>query len=52
MYEVEEIQDYKLKWLEAERNLAINWAELQSYPLNYEPMENVDKDIEPINMSP
>jgi len=27
MYEVQEIQAYKQKWLEAERDLAINWAE-------------------------
>ncbi len=52
MYEIEEIQDYKLKWLEAERDLAINWAEPPSNPLNYEPIEDVDKDTEPINKSP
>ena len=51
MYEVEEIQDYRLKWLEAERDLAINWAESPSDPLNYEPVENVDKDVERVNKS-
>ena len=45
MYEVFEIQDYRQKWLEAERDLAINWIELQSNPVNCEPIDNVDKDI-------
>lgn len=45
MYEVTEIQDYIQKWLEAERDLAINGRGLQSYPYNYEPIDNVDKDI-------
>jgi len=45
MYEVLEIQDYRQQWLEAERDLAINWAEPLSDPLNYEPIDNVDKDI-------
>ena len=51
MYEVEEIQDYKLKWLEAERDLAINWAEPPSDPLNYEPIEDIGKDTERVNKS-
>jgi len=45
MYEVAEIQDYRQKWLEAERDLAINWIEFQSDSPNYEPIDNVDKDI-------
>jgi hypothetical protein len=51
MYEVPEIQDYKQKWLEAERDLAIIWVEPLSIPLNCEPIDNADKDIEPINKS-
>ena len=47
MYEVsEEIQqDYIQKWLEAERDLALMGIGLQSDPPNYEPIDNVDKDI-------
>jgi hypothetical protein len=46
MYEApEEIQDYKQKWLEAERDLALMGIELQSGSPNYEPIDNVDKDI-------
>ena len=45
MYEVSEIQDYKQKWLEAERDLAINWVEPPSDPLSYEPIDNVDKEM-------
>ena len=46
MYEApEEIQDYKQKWLEAERDLALMGIELQSDSPNYEPIDNVDKDI-------
>ncbi len=45
MYEVSEIQDYRQKWLEVERDLAINGVELQSDPPNYEPIDNVDKDV-------
>lgn len=43
MYEVPDIQDYEQKWLEAERDLAISWAELPSNPFDYEP---IDKDAE------
>ncbi|MDP2919822.1 MAG: hypothetical protein Q8O43_06370 [Dehalococcoidia bacterium] len=42
MYEIPEIQDYRQKWLEAERDLALNWVEPP-------PLDNIDKDIEPIN---
>ena len=45
MYEVSEIQDYLQKWLEAERNLVINWIGLQSYPCNFEPIDSADKGI-------
>ena len=47
MYEVsEEIQqDYRQKWLEAERDLALMGIGLQSDPPNHEPIDNVDKDI-------
>ena len=41
MYEIDDIQDYKMKWLEAERDLALNWAERPSSPLDYEPIENI-----------
>ena len=51
MYEIDEIQDYKLKWLEAERDLAINWAEPTSDPLTSEPIDNVEKDTERVNKS-
>jgi len=44
MYEVQDIQDYKQKWLEAERDLAVNWVEPPSLPLNHGPIGNVDKD--------
>lgn len=46
MYEVQEIQDYKQKWLEAERDLAINWAEP---PFDLESIDSVDKDTERAN---
>jgi len=46
MYEVEEIQDYQLKWLEVERDLAINWAKLPSDPFNSEPIDHVDEATE------
>jgi len=46
MYEISEIQDYRQKWLEAERDLAINWIELQPASPNYEPIDNADKDTE------
>ena len=36
MYEIDDIQDYKQKWLEAERELAINWVEIPSIPLDSE----------------
>jgi hypothetical protein len=45
MCEISEIQDYLQKWLEAERDLVINGGGLQSYPYNYEPIDNIDKDI-------
>lgn len=45
MYEVTDIQDYIQKWLEAERDLAINGRGLQYNLYNYEPKDNVDKDI-------
>ena len=45
MYEVSDIQKYRQKWLEAERDLAINWAEPPFGPTNYEPIDNVDKYI-------
>ena len=48
MYEVQEIQDYKQKWLEAERDLAIIWAEP---PFDHESIDNVDKDTERVNKS-
>ena len=48
MYEVQEIQDYKQRWLEAERDLALIWAEL---PLNHETIDNLDEDTERVNKS-
>lgn len=51
MYEVAEIQDYEQKWLEAERDLAINWVKLQPDSPNYEPIDNGDKDTERANKS-
>lgn len=51
MYEIDEIQDYKLKWLEAERDLAVNWAKSTSDPLSPEPIDNVDEDTERVNKS-
>ena len=51
MYEVPEIQDYKQKWLEAERDLALNWAELPIVSLNDEPIDNVDRTTERVNKS-
>ena len=53
MYEVSEteIQNYRQKWLEAERELAINGVVPQSNPPHYEPIDDVDKDIERINKS-
>ena len=46
MYEVpEETQDYRQKWLEAEHDLALMGVGLQSGSPNYEPIDNVDKDI-------
>ncbi len=51
MYEVSEIQDYRQKWLEAERDLAINWVELPSDSPYYEPIDNVDKDTERVSKS-
>lgn len=51
MYEVADIEDYREKWLEAERELAINWIEDLSIPLSYEPINDVDKNLEPINES-
>lgn len=50
MYEVTEIEDYREKWLEAERDIAINWGEYLFVPVNYEPVDHVDKNIEPIDM--
>ena len=41
MYEVQEIQDYRQKWLEAERDLAICWVEPPPNP-NYEPVSYPD----------
>ena len=44
MYEVPELQDYRQKWLEAERDLVVNWIVLQSYPCGYEPIDGGDKE--------
>jgi len=44
MNEVGDIQEYIQKWLEAERDLVISGG-LQFYPCNYEPIDNVDKDV-------
>lgn len=52
MYEVAEIQEYRQKWLEAERELALNWIEPLSIHLDYEPIDHVDKNLEPINEPP
>jgi len=43
MYEGLDIRDYILKWLEAERELMVNWETLQYYPYNYEPINNIEK---------
>ena len=51
MYEVSDIQEYRQKWLEAERDLAVNWAEFPSVPPDYEPVDNVDKGTERVNKS-
>ena len=50
MYEVTEIEDYRKKWLEAEREVAITWIEPLCIPVNYEPVDQVDKNIEPIDV--
>ena len=52
MYEIpeSEIQDYKQKWLEAERELALMGIGIQSTP-NYEPVDNIGKDSEHIRES-
>ena len=52
MYDIPEIQDYKQKWLEAERDLAINWVEPPSNLNNCEPIDNEHKDIEPFTEQP
>ncbi len=49
MYEVDDIQDYIQKWLEAERDLAIYWVEP---PFDPETIDNVDVGTEGINMKP
>lgn len=48
MYEILEsdAQDYKQKWLEAERDLA-----LMSIPIICEPFNHIDEDIEPAEES-
>ena len=46
MYEVDDIQDYIQKWLEAERDLAlISWA---TPPFDPETIDNVDVGTEGI----
>ena len=39
MYEITEIQEYRQKWLEAERDLALNWVEPLSIPIICEPID-------------
>jgi len=48
MYEVTEIEDYREKWLEAERELAISWREHLIIAVNYEPLDEADKKVEPV----
>lgn len=48
MYEVTEIEDYREKWLEAERELAISWREHLIIAVNYEPVDQADKKVEPV----
>lgn len=46
MYEIpeSEVQDYGQKWLEAERELVLNWVDIPVAPLNGEPRDNADRD--------
>jgi len=48
MYEVIEIEDYREKWLEAERELAISWREHLLIAVDYEPVDQADKNVEPV----
>lgn len=47
MYEVTEIEDYREKWLEAERELAISWSEHLIIAGTYEPVDQADEKVEP-----
>ena len=38
MYEISDIQEYRQKWLEAERDLLLNWAEPCPLLPSYEPI--------------
>ncbi len=50
MYEIsKENQDYKQKWLEVERDLALMGIVPQSGSPNYGPIVDVDKDMERVN---
>lgn len=51
MLEAPEVQDYGQKWLEAERDLAINWVELPVALLDDEAVDNADRDTERVNKS-
>lgn len=51
MSEVTEIEDYREKWLEAERDIAINcWIEDLYIAVKHEPVDEVDEKIGPAEM--
>ncbi len=52
MYEVDEIDDYGEKWLEAERDLAIHcWREDTYISVRDEPLDEIDGKIGPAEMN-
>jgi len=48
MNEITDIEDYGEKWLEAERELASNWIEDLYVRLTYEPVDEVERKLEPV----
>lgn len=50
MNEINDIEDYGEKWLEAERELASNWIEDLYVPVSYEPVDQEDKNVEPVEL--
>jgi hypothetical protein len=52
MYEVDEIDDYREKWLEAERDLAIHcWREDSFISVRDDPLDEMDSEIAPAEMN-